>query len=134
MNAISVQQREATTILAATEPVKYPAWKTDYRGPLLIHVAKRGSGKTLAVSSPCWKFNAVIGVVDLADCVNDNHAGGDPDEGGYYWVLTNPRIFVKPLSRSAKVGLFHVADETVVAELARAEVPGERKRQIMSEA
>lgn len=123
MNAISVQQPDAAAILAGQEPVKYLAWQTYHRGPLLIHAAKRQQGKDADVPVPGSVSNAVIGVVDLADCVRDDHPGADPDESGYYWVLINPRIFVSPLPVTGKVGLFQVADGAVAAELARAKAP-----------
>jgi hypothetical protein len=125
MNAISIQQPDALALLTGQEPVKYLAWQTSHRGPLLIHAAKRERGKDPDDPVPGSVSNAVIGVVDLTDCVQDDHPGADPDERRYYWVLINPRVFVSPLPVNARVGLFQVSDGKVAAELERAKAPAE---------
>jgi hypothetical protein len=130
MNAISVQQPAAAAILEGQEPVKYLAWQTYHRGPLLIHAAKSVRGKKGADEpAPDSVSNAVIGVVDLVDCVQEERPGADPDEGAFYWVLINARVFGSPIPANGKVGLFQVSDKAVADELARAEVPGRRKKQ-----
>ena len=78
MNAVSLEQLDAAALLAEDGPVEYPAWQTEHRGLLLIHAAKRKAGK----DSPGQVCNAVIGVVDLADCVRDEHPGAHGC-GGY---------------------------------------------------
>jgi hypothetical protein len=127
MNAISVRQPDAVAILTGREPVRHLAWQTSHRGPLLIHAAKQERGRGSAELAPGSVSNAVVGVVELADCVRDDLPGADPDEGRYYWVLINPRVFVSPLPAHGKVGLFQVSDEAVAAELARARAPRRRK-------
>jgi hypothetical protein len=134
MNAISVQQPAAAAILEGREPVKYLAWQTCHRGPLLIHAARRERPKVSDETSEGSVSNAVIGVVDLVDCVQEDQPGADPDEGGYYWVLSNARVFGSPVPANGKVGLFQVSDKAVADELARAEVPGRRKRRGKGEA
>jgi hypothetical protein len=130
MNAVSIQQPDAAALLAEQEPVNYAGWQTSHRGPLLIHAAKRLPSKDSAREVPGLVYNAVIGVVDLADCVKDDHLGTDPDEVGYYWVLTNLRVFARPLHVNGKVGLFQVSDNTVAAELARTKTPAKRKGRV----
>jgi hypothetical protein len=127
MNAISVPQAVAEEILAAKQPARYLAWRTDHRGPLLIHVAKMERGKGTAESDG-GLCNAVVGVVELIDCIPDNRPGADPDEMGYYWVLASPRVFVRPLRMGGKVGLFQVSDKAVAKELARAKAKGARPK------
>ncbi len=127
MNAISMQQPAAAAILEGREPVKYLAWRTCHRGPLLIHAAKSARSKGSDEPAPGSVSNAVIGVVDLVDCVQEDRPGADPDEGGFYWVLSNARVFGSPIPANGKVGLFQVSDRAVADELARAEVPGRRK-------
>jgi hypothetical protein len=128
MNAISVRRPDIAAILAGQEPVKHLAWQTSHRGPLLIHAAKQERYKGADEPAPDSVSNAVVGVVELADCVRDDRPGADPDEGGYYWVLINPRVFVSPFPVHGKVGLFQVSDEAVAAELARAKAPRRRKQ------
>jgi hypothetical protein len=127
MNAVSIQQPDAAALLAEREPVNYAGWQTNHRGPLLIHAAKHPTSKDLSHQAPGLVYNAVIGVVDLADCVKDDHLGADPDEIGYLWVLTNLRVFARPFHVNGKVGLFQVADSSVASELAQAKAPARRR-------
>jgi hypothetical protein len=130
MNAVSIRQPDAAALLAEQEPVSYAGWQTSHRGPLLIHAAKRHTGKDLIHQVPGLVYNAVIGVVDLADCVKDDRHGADPDEVGYIWVLTNPRVFARPFHVNGKVGLFQVSDNSVASELARAMAPARRRGRV----
>ena len=124
MFAVSVEQPHAVAILAALRPVTYRFWRTDHRGPLLIHAARRKAGR----ASPAWveglAYNAILGVVELADCLGEDHPGADPDEAGYHWVLTDPRAFASPLPYIGREGLFQVADAAVAGALALAVRPG----------
>jgi hypothetical protein len=124
MFAVSVEQPQAAAILAALRPATYRFWQTDYRGPLLIHAARRKAGP----ASPEWveglAYNAILGVVELADCLRDDHPGADPDEASYHWVLTDPRAFASPLPYIGRQGLFQIADAAVAGALALAVRPG----------
>ena len=44
MPAVSIRQPLASSLASRPGSFEYPAWETDYRGPLLIHAAKRGPG------------------------------------------------------------------------------------------
>ena len=127
MRAITVRQPWAHLIVTGRKSVEHRSWRTHHRGPLLIHAAKQERGRGSAELAPGSVSNAVVGVVELADCVRDDLPGADPDEGRYYWVLINPRVFVSPLPAHGKVGLFQVSVEAVAAELARARAPRRRK-------
>ncbi len=113
--AVSIRQPQATAVLAHPGPFRHPGWRTDYRGPLLIHAAKRLAGDPPAgkVASPI--YGALLGVVDLVDCVANGRADGGPDEVGYVWVFDNPRLFARPIAYIGRMGLFEVA-QTVVAD------------------
>ena len=113
--AVSIRQPQATAVLAQPGPFRHPGWRTDYRGPLLIHAAKRLAGDPPAgkVASPT--YGALLGVVDLVDCVANGRADGGPDEVGYVWVFGNPRLFAQPIAYIGRMGLFEVA-QTVVAD------------------
>ena len=102
MNAVSIRQPDAAALLAEQEPASYAGWQTSHRGPLLIHAAKRHPGMDLSHQAPGLVYNPLIGVADLADCVQDDHLGADPDEVGYLWVLTSPVSSPAPSTYTAR--------------------------------
>ena len=116
MYAISVDPPSAATILSGPRPCCHRSWRTEHRGPLLIHT-RRVAAKGADVPARGTAVNALVGVVELVDCVACAHRGADPDEVEYHWVLANPRVFVRPLPFVGKLGLFLVGDEVVAAAL-----------------
>jgi hypothetical protein len=122
LNAVSIPQPHAAALLAGPGPVEYPAWRTDHRGPLLIHAAKQ-EGKGSAAAG--LAYSALLGVVDLVDCVQD---AGRGDEAGYRWVLANPRVFATPVPHNGKQGMFYVSDAAVADALAAAEAPRKKRK------
>ena len=125
MRAVSIRQPGAAAVFARSGPFHLPCWRTDYRGPLLIHAAPRGPGDAAAGPSGGPVYGALLGVVELADCVETAAAGGDPDEGGWAWVLCHARAFARPVPHPGRsIGLFEVADAVVADALAGAAPPG----------
>ena len=125
MRAITVRQPQAAALLSRPGPVRHPGWQTDHRGPLLIHAARRRPGDP---PDDRLAYGALLGVVELLDCVPTRHAGGDPDEVGYTWVLSRPRPFRRPVPHpGGRPGLYDVADQVVVDALAPS-APRPRKR------
>jgi hypothetical protein len=124
LHAVSVPQPDASALLTGPGPAEYPAWRTGYRGLLLIHAAKAEGGGSAAVGLVC---NALIGVVDLVDCLQDDRRDDRRgDEAGYRWVLANPRVFAAPVPHNGKVGMFDISNALVADALASATPPGEK--------
>ena len=123
MYAISIEQPHAATILTGASPVHYRSWRTDHRGLLLIHARKPKTPRDLPASARSMACNALVGVVELVDCIESGHPGADPDEVEYLWVLAKPRVFVHPLRYIGRQGLFMVSDEVVAAALEEAQAP-----------
>jgi hypothetical protein len=117
MYAISIEQSHAAALLTKAWPFHYPSWLTDHRGLLLIHAGKQRTSKGPSPSGPAMKCNALVGVVELVDCILFEHPGADPDESEYHWVLANPRVFIRPLPYTGRRGLFLVSEELVAAAL-----------------
>jgi hypothetical protein len=97
MRAISLWQPWASLIPLGAKKIETRSWSTKYRGPLLIHAAKRWTldqevllsvwnfqsalgplvGKPMDLTAHSWPgvrkdnlpFGAIIGLVDLVDCV-----------------------------------------------------------------
>jgi hypothetical protein len=125
MRALTVRQPQAATLLSGRCPTRHLGWQTDYRGPLLIHAARRGPGDP---PDGGLVYGALLGVVELLDCVACRHTGGDPDEAGYAWVLSKPRAFRRPVPHpGGRPGLFDVEDQ-VVADALAPPAPRHRKR------
>ena len=117
--ALSVRQPWASLIVYAGQTIENREWPTRYRGPLLIHAAQarpsaaeaaaihrwlreRGLPSAAALAMP---YGAVIGVVDLVDCVC---ASADPwFVGTYGFVLANARPLA-PFPLRGERGLFAV--------------------------
>lgn len=101
MRVLTVKQPWAWALISGPKRVENRTWETSYRGPLLIHAGKSHSDLTLARDlfelPDHLDFGAIIGVVDLVDCVPIASVKNDPfAEGPWCWITTNPR----PLSES----------------------------------
>ena len=130
--AVSVRQPLAAALVARGGRIELPAWETDYRGPLLIHAAKRGPGDPPVGRSDSPAYGVLLGVVELVDCVRTEREGCGPDEVAYTWVLANARPFAHPIAYVARLGLFEVPAAalagTFVAAAERASGPADAKR------
>ena len=117
MYAISIEQSYATEILARLRPWPCRFWQTDHRGLLLIHARTPKIAKRVSSSYQGSRANALVGVVDLVDCITPTRPGNDPDEVEYHWLLANPRTFAKPLPYAGRLGLFLVSERVVAAAM-----------------
>jgi hypothetical protein len=107
------------------------AWKTNYRGRLLIHAAQqideRGVwilGATRAIFKndmdrlyklPVIHRGYIIGAVDLIDCVTVSASKWFAGPCGF--VLANPLRFKNPISYRGRLGIFEVPDEIIAGAL-----------------
>ncbi len=117
MYAISLEHSHATEILARLSPCPFLFWRTDHRGLLLIHARTPKLAQEVSASSQGHRANALVGVVDLMDCITSTRPGNDPDEVEYHWLLANPRTFAQPLPYPGRLGLFLVSESVVAAAL-----------------
>ena len=120
MYAVSIEPSQAAEILTGSRPSPCRFWQTDHRGLLLIHARKRRPSGGASRSPQGTACNALVGVVELVDCIESGHPGADPDEVEYLWVLVKPLVFVHPLRYIGRSGLFMVPDEVVAAALEEA--------------
>jgi len=135
MKTLSLLQPWASLVVMGVKKIETRSWKTDYRGPLLIHASLGKKGSLLSAEAPFKKFikafkslpfGSVIGVVLLEDVVPVEHlllsdhelasltmeekAFGDYSKGRYAWLLTDPKIFDHPIPFKGTLGLweFHI--------------------------
>ena len=135
MKAITICQPFAELIIRGVKPVENRVWRTDYRGPLLIHAGKSRDWLTLdstqsvdvdyGIPIDAMAFGAVIGIATLTYCHSTSYLRGrgcddalrylrdNPHtEGPYCFVLENPRRFSSPIPCRGMQGLFDVPELT----------------------
>src|SRR5260370_37835459 len=82
MRAVTVRQPQAAAVFARRRgPYKLRLWRTDHRGQLLIHAARRGPGDPSPGADGGPAYGRLLGSVELVDCV-EAQAGDDADEAG----------------------------------------------------
>src|SRR5947207_1541600 len=100
MKAVSVHQPWAWAILSAGKTVENRTWATRHRGPLLIHAGRArksyqrqdaAAWRVLyGVELPAWDdltTGAIVGVVDVVDCVRVGPGGDLGEHGTSAWAL-----------------------------------------------
>ena len=122
VRALTVCQPWAWAIVDGHKLVENRTRLTKYRGPLVIH-----AGKSMAWDEHGRQFlakmglrvperlplGAIVGVVDLVDCVRvEDLARSAWASGPFCWVLSNPRK-VAPMAWSGQLGLWQVPRSVV---------------------
>lgn len=134
MNALSIKQPWAWLIVQGIKDIENRKWDTDYRGPLLIHASKTWDEQgekwiwerilrrwSLPLRNlphrddPRIHYGALIGKVDLVDCIRRSRSGR-PSSPWFYgpwgWMLRNAIEFQIPIPCRGQLGLFDVPDYT----------------------
>jgi hypothetical protein len=113
MKALSIRQPWAWLIVTGYKDVENRSWRTNYRGPLLIHAARVCAPISLdqieenhgvRIPAQGLRRGGIVGVVDLVDVVGD-HRSHWFDGKGFGWVLANPRI-LRFIAMAGRLGLF----------------------------
>lgn len=122
MKALSIHQPWAWAIMHAGKTIENRTWRTSHRGPLLIHASKsRASYNRWAADwstvfdchLPPWSSlpaGAIVGTVDVVDCVRFTSGLGLWGEGPWCWVLEGPQVFEVPVAYRGGQMLFEVPD------------------------
>jgi hypothetical protein len=122
MKALTVRQPWAHAVLYLGKTIENRTWPTAHRGPLLIHAGSSRAELALGTypdGTPVppadrLVFGALLGVVEVLDCVRYEDLGGrrnDPwAEGPWCWLLGNPRPLALPVPYRGTLGLFQVPD------------------------
>ena len=116
MKGLSVRQPWAWAIIHGGKTIENRSRPIAYRGPLVIHASKsRADIGELPEAPPEDKldFGALIGVVDLVDCVPFAKVCGNRwASGPWCWILANPRP-IAPVQFKGFVSLFNVPSDLV---------------------
>lgn len=107
--ALSIWHPWAWAIIHAGKNVENRSWATAYRGPLLIHSGKNSAyfedraeieqafGITIPTKTQ-MPFGAIVGYVELVDCVYSELPSGKWGQPGcYHWILENARSLDTPI-------------------------------------
>jgi ASCH domain len=124
---LSVRQPWAWAIIHGPKRVENRTWPTNHRGRLWIHAGS--SRRSFADAEPAtWPerygitcpdpdslaFGAVIGSVEVVDCVPSVNMEGDPWAiGPWCWVLANPAPLATPAAIAGRLMLFEVPDSVI---------------------
>ena len=112
MRALTIRQPWSSLIVAGIKDVENRSWRTNHRGPLLIHA---GTGRDPVEG---WRVKEVarladiprgtlIGLVDVVGCVNDSPSRwARPAQ--WHWELANARPLRRPIPLRGRLGLFDV--------------------------
>lgn len=142
MKCLTVKNPWAHAIIHWGKDVENRTWRTNYRGPLLIHAGisydYAGANTLLEMGhdpdAEVMLGGAIIGVVDLVDCVlnlaktrRDMHPDASPwgEPGTYHWLLSNPRPLLAPVPCRGHLGLWD-ADLTDAVKAEFAALKGKR--------
>jgi activating signal cointegrator 1 len=117
MRALTIQQPWAHLIIRGDKRVENRTWPTRYRGPLAIHAGKgrawlrRAEGSGFRVRGSELDFGAVIGTVELVDCLpldEYRQRYGDDEYacGPWCWVLRDARPLAEPVPCRGSLGLW----------------------------
>lgn len=118
MRCISVMQPYASLIVQGTKDIENRSRPFNYTGPLLIHASKKWSQSgydfitdTMGEYIP-WKdkhaFGAIIGVVDMIDCVDQSDSEWFLGDWGF--VFENAREFKEPIPWRGQLWIFDFPD------------------------
>jgi hypothetical protein len=121
MKCLTVRQPWAHAIIAGAKRIENRSRPTRYRGPLLIHAARTRDDLRGRSRLPCGQavprglvFGAVLGMVQLVDCVRVDDLPPDPyAEGPWCWVLSDPVALARPLPHVGQLAFFDVPDDLI---------------------
>lgn len=128
LKALTVRQPFASLIMAGVKTTENRTWRTNYRGPLVIHAGARddreamlrladarrprhhsGQGceplEGLTAPLPYLPRGALLGTVELIDCVRDSESDW-AIEGLWHWQLVDPQPFETPIPARGRLGLW----------------------------
>ena len=118
MKCLSIRQPWACLVMGPKD-VENRSWKTDYRGPLLIHAGLKYDPQGLSrqyiyehgLFAGRLIKGAIIGRVTLVDCVK-GHPSKWAAPDCWNWILADPWL-IKPIPYKGRLGLFDVPDVIV---------------------
>lgn len=149
MKAISLWQPWASLVVLGKKRIETRSWATSYRGPLLVHAAKRWGPDERAI---CWErpfvdalaefvgtmpgdrllpLGCIIGMVNVTGCIlttaanvpaGDEYYFGDYAPGRYQWHTSDAIAFAEPIPWKGSQGFFDVPDQVIATARPRTQM------------
>ena len=130
MKAISLWQPWASAIALGMKRNETRHWHSSYRGPLLIHAAKKKNKlppdliEVFGQDISDMPYGSIICRVNLVDCQlitlqnrppegTLERALGDYTPGRFMWLTDNHKTFDNPIPFRGSQGFFNVPDELI---------------------
>lgn len=116
MKALSIRPPWAYAIAHLGKRVENRTWRTNYRGPILIHASstmRNDDVRTLEaiighkIDKTSLCRGAIIAIADLVDCVDAAQAPSKWTCGPTAWRLRNVRTLKAPIPASGMLGLWN---------------------------
>jgi hypothetical protein len=151
MLGLSLWEPWATLVMIGAKRYETRGWSARYRGPILIHAAKRDQELKAALfqtpysgvlhaagfSKPeHFKLGCALGIVDLIEVYpsekirgtisQQEHAFGDYSDKRFAWQLENIRIFEQAIPMKGMQKLFEV-DRALLADIREQMIGWHRK-------
>jgi hypothetical protein len=124
---------------AGYKRIETRSWRTDYRGTLAIHAAKRPMDADTRALYRSWiaegripvsleplPYGAIVAIGELVACVptgevtaadlRREHSFGNYAPGRWAWIFARVRRVIAPVPVRGAQGLFHVADSVLLTE------------------
>src|SRR5205823_2931273 len=122
LKALTIRQPWAELILRRRKLFEIRSWRTNYRGPLVVHAGSKvdfKEARLLGLNPDKLPTGCFVGVVDLKDVVpfTRHHAKALKARRAYVgswsahyfaWVVKNPRRFRVPVNAKGKLSIFKV--------------------------
>ena len=123
MKALSIRQPWAWLIAAGYKDIENRRWSTKFRGRIYVHAAMRFDKNAIMATplsrknflderaqsaiedlSHTWRSSAIIGEVDIVDCVTSSDSPWFT--GRYGFILANPKLYDNPIPCKGKRNFF----------------------------
>jgi len=124
---LTIRQPWASYIIDGSKDVENRSRRISYRGQVLIHAGKQWdtegldrmlgfAGALVSYRPGTVPFGAILGTVDLVDCVQDSISEW-AEPSWWHWILENPQPFPEPIPWRGRQGLWSIDAAELEAKL-----------------
>jgi len=101
MKTLTIKSPWAQYIFRSGKDIENRSWKTNYRGPMLIHTSNNPKSS---------ESGMIMGIVELFDCQPPGNLLTSGNKwainGFYHWIFKNPREFKIKIPVKGKLNLW----------------------------